>query len=378
MAQCRHFLSLWRRPLTSKNSHFHRSTGVRIAEQRAIAHVLARSLCRFKYVAFQQLPRSEQLNFLQVQLQAWQPFQESEFAVIIGSEAATVFAWDQRALLQRCEASSIPVRGMRLLPESLLQPALANGVVLRQCAEGVEGQVWRSGALLASRWWAQPPELDGWLNFQRGAGVAAPIQAFDVSIAESEFWSGEPFADVQTLSAMMAQGRLYLLAGFAAVSLVLALPTFWLLKSWIAADERVVALTAEKQQLETLAHPVLHARSEALDALATLEAMEKLVEHPNPVVLLAHLSRLLPDGTTVQELELKGNRLQLVLLAAPGASRVAYVKAFESGGWLHNVHEISAENTHDGIVLVAELQGSSPAQKPSAPSTDDKSPGDDF
>lgn len=335
-----------------------------MARRLGAAQVLARSLCRFRYIPFHDLPKRDRLGYLQVQLQTWEPFPESEYALVMKEDGAVVLAWDQTAYRERCETAGLPTHSHRLIPETLLHPALQEGVELRRCAEGLEGLVWRDGVLVASRWWAQVPNQESWLNFQRGAGVlpGAQIDA-PPTIAESLEWAPTLWAEPQRLSDILGQDRLQEQMVLAFTLLLLALPTLWLLKNWLLLDRQVTTLTKEQQHLEEVAQPVIQARVEALDALTSLEAIVKRVDHPTPVVLLSHLSRQLPrDGNTLRELEWKGARVRLILLPPPSKSRIAYVKALEDGGWLHNVREVApdGEGGGEGVVLVADLVGNTP------------------
>lgn len=272
-----------------------------------------------------------------------------------------VFAWDQAAFVQRCEDAGIPHHSARVIPESLLQPALPEGVILRRCAEGCEGLVWRGGEVVSSRWWVQIPDATGWLNFQRGAGVPASDQIVTPpSLSREVDWCDVPWATPKKLSELLGQDRLYEHAALAFVLLLLALPTLWLLKNWLILDRQVTALTKEKVRLEEAARPVLQARAETLDAMMSLDAIAERVEHVNPVVLLAHLSRQLPkNGTILRELEWEGDRVRLVLLPPSTSSRIAYVAALEGGGWLQKVRELAPDRPGE-VVLAAELLGNVP------------------
>lgn len=365
MQKLRPFLSRSSNPLTAADSCLHLSSGVKMAGRRARAHVLARALCRFRYIPFGELPMRERAGHLEVQLAAWAPFAAPAFAIAMREEGAAVFAWDQAAFAQRCEAAGIGAGHVRVLPETLLHPPLDEGVALRRCIEGWEGQVWRGGMLRTSRWWAQAPDAESWLNFQRGAGlspVELPPLPADEEAAEPA-WSGQPWAEAKSLAALKGEKGFKLMAALAAALLLFALPTAWLANELWHAGERVAALAAQKRQLEEAARPVLQAREESLQILANLEGLTKRVDHVGAVALLAHLSRRLPrDGSVVRELEWSGSKLRLALAAPAGTSRIAYVQALEGGGWLREVRELGSEQGGgEGlVVLSAEIAGLAP------------------
>ncbi len=350
--------------MTPASSHRHLTDGVRLASRMGAAQVLSRALCRFRYLPFHDLPKKDRLGYLQVQLLTWAPFPEPEFALVMGEQGAVVLAWDQAAFNERCATAGIPANPGRLIPETLLHPALHKGVTLRRCLEGVEGLVWREGVLVASRWWPQMPAADGWLNFQRGAGVLPEDQEIEPpTLDEAVLWSGTPWAEPRRLSELLGRDRFYEHVVIAFATLALMLPSLWLVKGWLATDGRVTALTREMARLEEAAQPVMQARTEAMDALVSLEAMARVVDHPNPVILLAHLSRQLPkDGTVLREFSWEKEQVRLVILPPPAKSRIVYVEALESGGWLNHVREVApdSETAEQGVVLVADLTGTAP------------------
>lgn len=59
----------------------------------------------------------------------------------------------------------------RALPETLARIPLQDGIRLVQCLQGFEGQVWKSGDLLASRWWPIYPNERAWQTFLRVVDV---------------------------------------------------------------------------------------------------------------------------------------------------------------------------------------------------------------
>jgi len=59
----------------------------------------------------------------------------------------------------------------RYLPESLALMPMEDGVRLVDCLEGVEGQIWESGALKTSRWWPVPPNARAWSLFLQSSNI---------------------------------------------------------------------------------------------------------------------------------------------------------------------------------------------------------------
>lgn len=342
----------------------HLPEGARVGEDSGQTQCVARALCRFRWVPYDAVPPAERDGLVRLQLVAWTPFEVSGYAVARGRDGAMVFAWDQRAFEERALAAGLPTRPSHTLPETLVLPAHEEGVVLQVCHVGVEGQLWRAGQLVASRWWPEVPAASAWLNFQRSAGVPPAAQLAQPPVLEpggAPHLLDVPWAPVQTLSAMMERARMRFHAQVAALVAFLVLPAIWLLyANWMLARE-VEALETEKTRLLSEVQPVLTARSQALAALASLDAILAVVDHPDALTLLSHVGSQLPgDGSRVRNLEVDGRRIRLVLAVPAGAPRIAYVRALEAGGWLRNVREDTQDAAAGTVALLAEVRGNSP------------------
>lgn len=339
----------------------HLPAGVRAGEGSGALQCLARALCRYRWIPYEGVPPADRRAFVRLRLLAWSPFADSGYAVVGAVDGAMAFAWDQQAFMQRALGAGLPSRPARVLPETLLHPAHDDGVVLEPCVVGVEGQVWRDRQLVATRWWPEAPDADGWLNFQRGAGVAASAQTElppSIEPDAAQPLLDEPWAPVQTLSAMQEQARLRKHALAAALLTVLLLPTLWLLyANWSVAGE-VRALDEEKTQLSAQAQPVVTARGQALAAMSQLDTLAAAVAHPDALAILGHVGAHLPaGGTRVRNFELDGRRLRLVLAVPATTPHIVYVRSLEGGGWLRNVREETQDASPGTVALTAEIAG---------------------
>lgn len=335
---------------------------------------VARALCRFRWVAYDGVPPGDRAAYVRLQLLAWSPFADSGYALAEARDGAMAFAWDQRAFEQRALAAGLPAQPARTLPETLLLPAHENGVVLQACSLGVEGQFWREGQLVASRWWPDTPDASAWLNFQRSAGVPPQAQAAQppqIDRTAPPAWLDAPWAAVSTLTSMLERARLRWHLVAATLLAALLLPTIWLLHAhWSVAGD-IQALAAEKALLGEQVQPILTARNQAMATLAQLGTLAAVVSHPDALSLLGHLAAQLPaDASRIRNLELDGRRVRVVLsVPAGGGPRIAYVRALESGGWLQNVREDAQETTPGVVALSADLRSHGPlpaGQTPSA------------
>ena len=330
---------------------------------------VARALCRFRWIGCAGVPPAERQAYVRLQLLAWSPFADSSYALATADDGVMAFAWDQRAFEQRALAAGLPAQAAHTLPETLLLPAHEHGVVLQACSLGVEGQFWRAGRLVASRWWPETPDTAAWLNFQRSAGVPPQAQLPQPPHIDGDAPPAgldEPWVPVATLSSMLERARLHWHLAAAVLLAALLLPTLWLAHAHWRVARDIEALAAEKAQLTEQAQPVLTARSQAMAALTQLDALAATADHPDALLLLDHLAaQWSPDGSRLRSLELNGRRLRLVMtVPAGGASRIAYVRALEGGGWLHDVHEDAQDASPGAMALSAEIRGNAPPATP--------------
>lgn len=365
------------RPLTDPfSAHMHSEQGVQLAAQPTRVHVLARGLCRFRWIDFAALPPAEQLGFVRVQVAAWQPFAQTDWALVLAPGGAMVWAWDGAAWQQRCEAAGVAVQRAQVVPEPLLYapPDCAPGALvcrLQRCTQGWEGQAWRQGALQASHWWAQPPQEAQWLNFLRGAGAAPEalpdrqaLEAVPVPPRLARPWGG-----VRSGQALQADAGLrgQLLAA------VVLLPLLWAsayegLALWRVQGQMQAAEQAQ-ELLRQEAGPLLQARERVLANDALLRQLLAQVDQPTVLEVLEHVQQRLQSnaalaGTIVRELHWGQGQLRLALQVPAAAARVAYVQALEGGGWLQDVRELPAESVANAawLVLQASAQGHPPGK----------------
>lgn len=371
-------------------AHVHTSAGVQLAPPTSAQHVLARGLCRFRWIDCSALPVPEQAGFVQLQLASWQPFEEPGWALVLGPQGAMVWAWDAAALAQRCAAANVPAPNAQPWPESALLPPPegGSGVRLLACVQGFEGQCWRDGALHASHWWPALPEAAQWHNFMRGAGLppqvlpspqpvpalagaasaAADVADTDATAARAATWlaQAQPWAQVYSPASLQAKAQLR----WQALALALLLPLLWATvyeghALW-RLNQHSQAVQAQRQQLQDDIGPLLQAREQALANQGQLQWLHQRIAQPTALQVLRHVAQVLASNpalaeTVVRELQWTANsqQLRLVLQMPAGVPRVAYVQALEGGGWLHDVRELPAESVANNqwLVLHAQAQG---------------------
>lgn len=275
------------------------------------------------------------------------------------------WAWDDaRAASMLADAGGSA--GARLWPETLLTgPATTPCVRLVRAVEGVDGQVWRGGDLLASRWWPQMPDTEEWARWARTA-------AFDVESAgetllppvEEPHWQ-RPWAEGSDLDAMLSNtSRMERVALGASLIGLVGLSAAQAHQAWSAYVDRR-ELLEEQAQVAALAAPVQGARDRALALADEATALSGQLVAVQPLEVLQHLAETLPPhGVTLTELELNGTRLRVALEAGPEISRSAIVKDLQAPGWFAQVAEVRDGNVRNGLMFEMQVKGLRPPPGP--------------
>ena len=110
--------------------------------------------------------------------------------------------------------------GIASAPETLARVGLKDGVRLVRCLEGFEGEAWRDGDLVASRWWPATPSAQEWNFFLRGAKNAPVGPAAAAPAAEEPQWRLEPpllQPDADALSVTLSPARVAAILAVAAL-----------------------------------------------------------------------------------------------------------------------------------------------------------------
>lgn len=219
------------------------------------------------------------------------------------------------------------------MPESLLQapPGESDAIRLLRQLEGVEGQVWRGGDLVASQWWADVPALGDWQRFLRGASVG-PEAGARVPEPEAGLWS-PPWARVRGRASGGSVGERW---AWRAVALTAAAVIGW---QWAALDGERAALArlqADMDALRAASMPLLDARERADAARADIERLRALQRGSSDYSLMVAVRAPLPEDARVTSWDRKGEKLT-VRIEGGGADPREFVRAYESVRLLSNV-----------------------------------------
>jgi len=139
-------------------------------------HIIPRSQCSFRRVQLINKGRNAtKAALLRLKKEALST--DSQFKIVPDKKGRRAGAWEfQKAPHHK--------PSHRYLPESLARNALDNGARIVECLEGYEGQIWRDGHLISSRWWLEFPQEKEWFGFLRASKVEVDIDSATVPNSE--------------------------------------------------------------------------------------------------------------------------------------------------------------------------------------------------
>lgn len=300
--------------------------------------ILARSQYRFRLVSLAAVPRAHRMAALQAQLTAWGPFPEASYLVELRGDSVHAVAFP---------------RHLAGYPEGFCVAAPASdGIRLLECRLGVEAQFWLGGAMQVSRWWAELPSLEQWLNFQRGARIPEVFRLDVVPAPIIRFAEGErasrsrlvPF-DKLILAPRRREALLLAIGSYCLFAL-----TTWLGMEWLVLDEEARRLNSEHGRQQSIVGAVEKARDETLKNAQLIQSIASANSGDSPLMTIAFLSQNLPDEPFVtREVEIRDHQVTIGLNPPERSSREVYLAALDAGKWLGNPELVSLSNAMLGV-----------------------------
>jgi hypothetical protein len=327
--------------------------------------VVARSRCRVRWFRLAGLPANERLAALRLQVEAWRPFANTGARLALLGEDGIALAWDASAAQQQLRADGLAPERCQFLPETLVQPAGADGLRLLRCAEGFEAQRWSDGFLRASRWWADPLTAQDWQEFVHASGAgdagSTPPEPQELGIATGAWVKHYPLH----ASAEGSEGTEQRVVFAGALALTLAAGV--LAHQLWDARQQGQALARQIADAKTATAPVLRDRDATMAAVDEVEKIAAWFALPLPVDVIGHLHDMLGrSGVKIKDLDLEGSKLRIGLQLTPNATRAGIVKDLQAGGWFTEVSEVRADNARGLLTMEMRVAGLRPPAEPLA------------
>lgn len=236
--------------------------------------VISRRHCHFESIPAPSGHRDARaMQAAKLAARARSPFQSASVKLVWSNNRIGIWSWpsDLLAPLENAEFQAVP--------ETLLDSP-ADGEQLRRREGGYEGQVWRNGTLIASRWWDHNPSEEQWARFTRAVPISGQTEASSDDTAASDL--GNLVGRIKDV-AYGARPRDY-----AALAVVLILvPFMYLGGQWLRLNQQASAMQGELATLEESTADVVQARSEAMTTSAQLQSYAGLLETPHPAAAIA-------------------------------------------------------------------------------------------
>lgn len=312
--------------------------------------VVPRAASEHRRLVFSQLPADQRAPALRLAASRALPSDGGRWVARWQDDVAQVWLVDP-ALLRDVD----PVA--TLVPESSLRPspAAADAVRLLAMREGVEGQVWRGGRLLASRWWPSAPDAATWGRFLRAASLpandAVPPPIESLPLAEAPWGRAEERLRWSATQLERAFWR--------SLGIVIGLVLGWQLVATTAWSIAGRWQDAELERVRRESMPLIEAREDAEAAHARLAAYVDLTKTPVDHTLLADLKRGLPEDARLLSWYRDAGRLRVEVQSATGDPRV-FVQAFREHPLLAGI--VANPSEAGRMLLEVDLDASPPAE----------------
>jgi hypothetical protein len=289
--------------------------------------VVSRSLCGFRLFRLANVGRNELRDAAALKAREWAPYAETGYHLDLTGEAARIWVWDAARVRDAMQATGVRPGRITALPETALQARHEDGLHLVECLEGVEGQLWAEGELKASRWWAEPPSPEQWLEFVRATGVVVHAPP-GLPPLEQPAWRSRAWTNSGAGLELERRSREAALAGAA-----LLLAAYAYLAGSLAHDARSLAeIDNRLGEAQYRAAPVIADREGALANLDYLAGFAKLDPYPPQLSVLARVAENLPsNGAQLASWAYQSGDLQFTVFSpASSLDILFYVKAYSS------------------------------------------------
>lgn len=305
---------------------------------RRVSWIVGRSFLRHNlFEVAESLPDAKRKSALGLLVRKWSPFAVTGFSAQWLGNKASVYAWDGAQVSSAIDAAGADAARCTIWPETFFRPAHTDGPVLAAMSDGVEGQVWRRGLLVATRWWADVPTARDWMLFLRSAGVdisqvstAVPAPVGSELLPSPWTVAATPITDIWSLvqnnqaaaiaAAVVAAPFLYFLAEAAILSVA----------TW-RAESAIAGMSTANQSVRT-------DRTAALTNLDITESYLSLDNMPSQFELLAATADLVKGRrVSISDWTFDSGNLDVVLQAERPMEAAFYIEAFERDEHFSNV-----------------------------------------
>jgi hypothetical protein len=245
---------------------------------------------------------------------------------------AGLWTWPAPEIKNGETAPSIP----RSFPETLVRTPLSSGQRLVDCLDGVEGQVWDDGVLMASRWWPKPPSQSQWLAFMRSARLKTDEMDLTLPpISEVPWRKDLPFLQgiIDLGQSLATPMRLLVVSGA-----VLGAAFIYSGTQYLHYQQTLRELRAEITVRKEVVSDVLADRNQAVQNLKSINTMARMVDSTALLSGIAGvLEKVQGEDMQISSVSLSDGQLRVIVKGKPEINGAALVKALEDSAAIKQV-----------------------------------------
>jgi len=259
------------------------------------------------------------------------PFDDPEHQTVWFGDAAAVWYWSRARVAEAAGGLDASARLRGWMAEAVLigdAPA-ADALELLETPSGMHGRAWRSGALVADRWWPSVPSARDWKAFARGAGFLAGSEppAGRQAVASERPWTSASSRGLRWNSdvASVALRQSWIVLGAVAIA-TLGFQAGAITRALVSLS----SIEIEKAELEAPLQQILQARQAAERDVFDTRGLMALAPRVDQSALLVEFASRMPaeDWALTGWRLLESGRLE-VSLAMPASNVESVVSALE-------------------------------------------------
>lgn len=135
--------------------------------------VLPRAWCVTTSLPAKGVPRHKLAALVRLHLDRLAPFADYGVYACRSADWVHLWFWENQRVRAICDKQGLDFSVLQCAPESVCFPKIRDGAILYRCVEGVEAQLWHSGALLDSAWWPGEIDLATWQAWRPTAAASS-------------------------------------------------------------------------------------------------------------------------------------------------------------------------------------------------------------
>jgi len=315
--------------------------------------VVSRGLCHYHLFTLTDIPLARRESVLQLQIKQWSPFAKYGSYLVWRKGQVQVWIWNQQLQQDRC--TEVGLKKVTVLPETILRPPpKGDAIQLVQCLEGVEGQFWKGGLLVGSRWWASSPSQTEWAHFQRAH--ALPANPTIPPIVEGQLlerpW-GRTKKNIGQLAFLYQQSTWIIL-----IAAIFTMLFSWQSVSIFKWQQALAQIQTQIDELNDSVGPILTSRTQALADKQRFDKLLTLNPYPSQLELMTQVAeQLSAKKARFNSWSYQMGQLKFTIQSSDRLDSTDYIRKFQSQRFFNEV-KAQAKNNSKQLVMNMDVKPS--------------------